>query len=186
MRLKVAAIMCVLCLLCGCANSGESVNKALAMRSKLSNSAGCSFHTVVNADYGDKLYKFSMDCKTDQEGNLIFCVTEPETIAGITGKISSSGGAITFDDKVLAFQTIADGQITPVTAPWLLIKTLAGGYINGCTTGDDGYQISIDDSYEEDALRLNIWIQGDVPVSAEIFWQGRRFLTLSVEDFAFL
>ena len=81
---------------------------------------------------------------------------------------------------------MADGQVTPVSAPWLLIKTLRGGYLKACAPSDGGIEISIDDSYEEDALHLRICTAGDVPASGEIFWQGRRVLTLTVENFAFL
>ena len=87
---------------------------------------------------------------------------------------------------MLAFQTIADGQVTPVTAPWLLIKTLKSGYLRDCTDTENGYKISIDDSYEAEALRLQIYIEKDLPVSGEIFWKGRRVLTLTVENFKYL
>ena len=183
----IASILCFLFLVSGCSNENKSLERALSLRSKLQESSGCCFHTVVTADYGEKLYMFAMECQTDREGNLLFTVTEPASIAGITGSIDNDGGAITFDDAVLAFQTIADDQVTPVTAPWLLIKTLRSGYLKGCTETDSGFQISIDDSYEENALHLNIWTDRNLyPVSGEIFWQGRRVLTISVEEFAFL
>ena len=117
---------------------------------------------------------------------MAFTVTEPSTIAGITGKIDGSGGAITFDDKVLAFQTIADGLVTPVTAPWLFIKTLRSGYLKDATETEQGFEMSIDDSYAEESLQLRIRTAGDVPDSAEIFWQSRRILTIAVENFSFL
>ena len=81
---------------------------------------------------------------------------------------------------------MADGEISPVTAPWLFIKTLRGGYIRGCTSGEDSYQIEIDDSYEENALRLNINIEKDLPAYCEIFWKGRRAIMVTVENFVLL
>ncbi len=186
MRAKVAAILCVVFLISGCKSSGDALDRALSLRNRLLDSDGCTFHAQITADYGEKIYTFGMDCKTDKEGNLKFSVTDPSTIAGITGKITTAGGAITFDDKVLAFQTMADGQVTPVTAPWLFIKTLRSGYLNGCTDGENGFEISIDDSYEEDALHLNILVENDLPVAGEIFWQGRRVLTLTVEEFTYM
>lgn len=186
MRTRFMAIICAVVMLAGCKSTGKTVDKALALRDKLLKSNGCSFYAVINADYGEKIYTFSMDCTTDKEGNLTFTVKKPATIEGITGKISAAGGAITFDDKVLAFQTMADEQVTPVSAPWLLIKTLRGGYLKGCTGGDDSYQIFIDDSYEEDSLQLTVNVTGDKPTSAEIFWKGRRVVTVTVENFAYL
>ena len=158
----------------------------MSFREKMLSSNGCSFSTTVTADYGEQIYTFSMDCVCDKEGNLTFSVTKPESIAGITGKVSSEGGSLTFDDKILAFQTIADGQITPVTAPWLFMKTIRSGYLNGCSIQEDGIEITIDDSYREDALRLLVSVKNDVPSSAEIFWKGRRVMSLIVENFAYL
>jgi len=186
MRVRFAAILCMIVLLSGCDGSRNSLNRAVSLRNRVLNSNGCTFRTIVTADYGEQIYVFKMDCKTDREGNLSFTVAEPSTIAGITGNISGSGGQITFDDKVLAFQTIADGLVTPVTAPWLFMKTLRSGYLKAAAETEEGFEISIDDSYCEESLQLRICTVGDMPSSAEIFWQGRRILTLIVEDFTYL
>lgn len=186
MRYRVAAIICVLLLLTGCKGSEDSLDRAMALRNRVLREDGCSFTATVTADYGEQIYVFKMACKTDREGDLTFTVAEPATIAGITGKISGTGGAITFDDKVLAFQTIADGLVTPVTAPWLFMKTLRSGYLKDAAETEQGIEISIDDSYAEEALQLRIRTVGDLPASAEIFWQSRRILTITVENFSFL
>lgn len=186
MRRFVLIFLCVSVLLCGCNVTNGSIEDAISLRNKILSSNGCSFTTTINADYGDEIYIFSMDCISDKEGNLSFTVTKPETISGIAGMVSIRGGAITFDDKVLAFQTLADGEISPVTAPWIFIKTLRSGYIRGCTNNDGSYQIEIDDTYEENALRLNIFVENNLPVSGEIFWKGRRAITVTVDNFTFL
>lgn len=186
MRVKAAVLLCLIVLLTGCKSAKEPLDRALALRNQIAESNGCSFHTTVTADYGEKLYTFEMDCQTDKEGNLTFTVTKPDTIAGITGKVSAAGGALTFDDKVLAFQDMADGQVTPVAAPWLFINSLKSGYLKGCGEIHNGIEISIDDSYRDDALHLIVSTDADVPNSAEIFWKGRRVLTLAVDNFVYL
>ncbi|MBO7253249.1 MAG: hypothetical protein J6V25_11570 [Oscillospiraceae bacterium] len=187
MRLKVTVVLlCVVCILVGCGRKNAPLDQAIELRNAILNSDGCRFRTTVTADYGEKIYVFTMDCTTDKEGNLTFTVVNPDTIAGITGKISSTGGALTFDDKALMFPTIADGQVSPVTAPWLLIHTLRSGYLKGCAVTETGYEVSIDDSYAEESLQLLLDIEHQIPVSAEIFWQGRRVLTLKVENFTIL
>ena len=186
MRLRIAVIFFVLTLLSGCSGREDSLSSAIALRNKTIDSDGCSFIATITADYGEQIYEFKMDCETDKEGNLTFTVAEPATIAGITGEISGSGGGITFDDKVLAFQTIADGLVTPVSAPWLFIKTLRSGYLKDAAETEQGIEISIDDSYEEGSLQLRIRTVNDFPAFAEIFWQNRRILTLTIENFSFL
>lgn len=184
---RLAAIVCFVLLLTGCSTAEENLNRAMALRAKLLKAAGCSFDAEVTANYGDISYTFSMHCSTDEQGNLRFSVTEPKTIAGISGTVSATGGKLTFDDKVLAFQLMADGLVTPVSAPWLLIKTLRSGYLTSCGQEGAYLRLSVDDSYADDALHLDIWLgEGDLPVQGEILWKGRRLLSIRVENFTFL
>ncbi len=174
-------------MLSGCRQNSGQMKQALEIRQKLLNCKGCQFQTVITADYGDKIYEFSLDCTVDEEGTLTFLVKEPETIAGITGTVSQKGGALTFDGKALAFETIADGYVTPVAAPWLLIKTLRSGYITATGNDGDNRRVTVDDSYAENDLTLDIWINSqNVPLRGEILWQGKRILTLDVRSFVYL
>lgn len=186
MRWKGVAIVCIVLLFCGCSKSNDSIADVITLRNKILNGNGCSFSATVNADYGEDLYTFSMDCIADKEGNVSFSVTKPYAIAGITGKVSTDSGIITFDNKILAFQKFPDDNVSPVSSPWIFMKTLRSGYIRGCTGNNGNYQIEIDDSYEEDALRLNIIIEKNLPVYSEIFWNGRRVISITVDNFTYL
>lgn len=147
----------------------------------------CSFVAQITADYGDKSYTFSTGCTADTEGNLSFVVLTPEPIGGITGKITSQNGYLTFDDTVLAFPLLADGEVSPVSAPWLMVRTLRSGYLKSAGIDGDRLLLTIFDSYEEDALQLDIWLDDENrPVYADILWQGRRVLSITVKDFAFV
>ncbi len=158
----------------------------MTMRQQLQ-SSGCSFDCTVTADYGEVIHRFSMRCSVDQKGTLIFAVLSPESISGITGQISQSKGKLTFDDKALAFDLLADGQLSPVSAPWVLIHTLRGGYLSSCAEIEGGMILSIDDSYDKDPLRLDIRMDEEgKPKTAEILWQGRRILSMEVENFEFV
>ena len=57
---------------------------------------------------------------------------------------------------------------------------------NGHLYEDELLRLSIDDSYDDDALRLDIWMQELTPVRAEILHDGMRILTLDVKDFQIL
>ena len=150
-------------------------------------SASCSFYADVTADYGDKLYTFDLFCEGDTQGNLGFRVKAPETIADITGQVSKEGGKLTFTDTALTFPLLADDQVTPVSAPWLLLKTLQGGYLTSAGMEEELLRLTINDSYEDDALQLDIWLDdSDKPILAEILYDGRRILTVSVSNFQIL
>ena len=178
-------ILCLVlvCLLCGCGRKDDALDRALAMRMRLQGAA-CSFSCTVTADYGEKIHVFSMECTADVSGDMTFKVLTPESISGITGVVSQSQGKLTFDDKALAFELLADGQFSPVSAPWILIRTLWGGYLTSCTETDYGMLLCIDDSYEADPLRLDVRMDREGnPISAEILWQGRRILSMEIENF---
>lgn len=183
---KIFAVFIILLLiLAGCSGGETGLDRAMSVRQKLQQNT-CSFEAEVIADYGDKLYTFGMLCVADPSGNLNFTVTSPETIQGITGIIDSAGGKLTFDDTVLAFELLADEQITPVSAPWILIQTLRSGYIHAAQETDSGLKLIVNDSYEEDSLQLDIWLnEQDIPTEAEILWQGRRIVSLKVKNYSY-
>lgn len=184
----IAVLILSAVLLVGCSTENLELDRMMSFRASLLSGMGCRFQTVITADYQTEMYQFTLDCRYDEQGKLHFSVVEPESIAGISGKIAPDGGKLTFDnDQVLAFETLADGHVTPVTAPWLLIKALRGGYLTSCGMEEDLMRVCIDDSYEQDALRLDIWFTGeDLPKNAEISWSGRRILSLEVKNFEIL
>ena len=170
-------------LLSGCTKQEDTMGQALRLRSQVQ-SGNCAFDAQITADYGDKLYTFMLHCQMDVSGDLTFVVIEPTGIAGISGKIDASGGKLTFDNVVLAFDMMADGQLTPISAPWVFATALRGGYITA--TGNDGkYTIlTIRDSYAEDALTVDISLDAQqIPVCAQITWQDRRILSMVISNF---
>ena len=176
----------LICMLTGCATDSQQMDRALSLRSKLQQNA-VSFDVELTADYGNQIHTFSMHCQGDKVGNLKFEVTAPESIAGITGTISKNQGNLTFDDQVLAFDVLADGLISPVSGPWVLLETLRGGYLTSCASEGERLRLAIDDSYAEKALHLDIWLDdSDLPQQCEVIWQGRRLLSMDVRNFTFL
>jgi hypothetical protein len=66
----------------------------------------------------------------------------------------------------------------------VLVHTLRSGYILSCAELESGTMVSIDDSYENDALNLSVWLDSEnLPTGAEVFWQGRRILSMTVKNF---
>lgn len=159
------------------------MDRVLSLRAAMQNKA-CSFDAVITADYGEQIHKFTLACRADEKGTVSFTVSAPQSIAGITGKIDGQGGKLTFDDRLLAFALLADEQISPVSSPWILVKTLRAGFIKACGKDGDLLQATINDSYADDALELDIWIDGEnTPVRAEILWKDRKFLSMEVKNF---
>ncbi len=173
--------------LTGCSGQDRDLQRGMELRAAVLKAQSCSFDAAVTADYGDAVYTFTMACQGDGQGDLDFTVTAPETLEGITGRITGSGGSLCFEGVALELELLADGQLTPVSAPWILLKTLRGGYLAAAGEEDGLLRLTIDDSYADDALHLDIWLDaGDVPVRGEILYGGRRILTVDVENWSLL
>ena len=183
---RILSIVLAILMLCGCSRSNEQMEEAMNLRDSIINSNGCSFDVTITADYQDMYYTFAMFCKSDAIGNVAFEVTAPDSISGITGIVSAEDGKLTFDDQVLLFSTLAEGQITPVSAPWLFLNSLKSGYIKGCGTDNGTTLLQIDDSYANNSMQQNIHIAEGAPFFVEIFWSGRRVVTLDVKRFNIL
>ena len=180
---KVLPLLLAVVLLTGCCQTPKEVERALALRTRLLQASSCAFDTEITADYGEILHVFRMNCTADAQGGVSFRVTAPESIAGISGTLSKQGGALTFDDTALYFELLADQQLSPVSAPWVLMKALRGGYISSAGVENGSLRISVDDSYEEDALNLEVWLDSeDIPQRADICYAGKRILSLNLEN----
>ena len=181
--MRLLAIGLLLCILTGCA-SGHDLDTATDFRSKLIEAEQCTFETMITAYYADVVYQFHMDCSVDKNGKFSFTVISPESIRDITGQIFDGEAAFTFDDQIIAFPIMADGRLSPVSSPWFFYKSLYSGYLSGCQRNDHGYLLSIDDSFSEDPLHLQIQTDAQcIPVFAEIYYQQSRVVSLEIINF---
>lgn len=177
------AVLLAAVLLAGCAGQNRELERGLKLRTQLLG-GGCTFDVDITADYGDNLHTFSLACQADNRGSVRFTVTKPDSISGIQGTVDGEDGALTFEDTALHFPLLADNQLTPVSAPWVLMKTLRGGYITSAGGEKELTRLCIDDSYDDDALHLDIWLdRQNSPVRAEIRYRERKILSLDVKNF---
>lgn len=172
-------------LLTGCSAVENELDRAMGLRTKLLSST-YAFDAVVTADYVAGTNTFAMHCQGDALGNVTFEVTEPESLAGITGRLTGERGALMFDDAALAFDLLADGELSPVSAPWVVVRSLRSGYLADCGKEGQHLRLSVHDTYADDALHLDVWLDGeDVPVQADVLWKNRRILAVAIENFSF-
>lgn len=184
---KILTFVISVMFLCGCSSGERNVDRAMALRNSVVSAKSCTFSVEITADYQSEYYNFKMDCNSDDSGNIHFTVSQPETIAGITGEISSDGGKLTFNDKYLVFAPLVDGWITPVSAPWIFMEVLRSGYISGCSNEEGKISVLLNDTYQGETVDVTIGLnENDLPDVIEIFWQGRRVVTMGVENFTIL
>ncbi len=170
--------------LLGCSPSDPAMEAALDLRSRCLGAPQVSFRTEICADYITRIEAFSLECTQNGEGALTFRVLGPADIEGIRGTVSGTEGTVEFDDTVLAFPLMADGRLSPVSGPWVLMQAIRSGNILAAGQEGDTIRLTIDDSYGDNALTVDLWLEDGAVCEAEIAWEGRRCLTMTVDDFS--
>ena len=184
---RIALFAACLLFLSGCGSENPELDRGIRLRTKLLQGNGTSFETKIIADYGDKTHSFHIACESTKDGDIHFQVMSPDSISGISGEIGNTGGALTFDETALHFPLLADGQLSPISAPWILLRALRSGYLTYVCEEDGFLRLTVDDSYEENALKLDIWLNElDLPSRADVLYDGKRILSLTVEKFEIL
>ena len=171
-------------LLTGCAGKRDPTQDALDFRTKLMEAGGCSFEAAVTAHYPDKAYTFSLDCAYD-DGRTTLTVTAPESISGITAYVENGTAQLEFDGTILEFGELANGYVSPVAAPWLLAQCWIGEYIAYAGPDGDQQRITYLRGYDDEELSVDTWLSEDIPVYAEITYDGTRCLAITISDYQF-
>lgn len=182
---KLGIILCIIALfVSGCSNRKTQVDDGLILRQSMLSGEGCRFSASITADYADRIYVFKMDCTAQPSGTVGFTVMEPETISGISGEIAQEGGKLKFDDQALLFEPMVQGQLTPVIAPWLMVKAIQSGYIRSVSVKNDERELIIDDTFGNEAFQIVLLLDMDsTPEFCEIYHNQRRILSIKVENF---
>lgn len=175
-------VMLLLCLV-GCSRKEAPAQNALDFRTALTQAQGCSFVAEVRADYGEKLYDFTLEATyTPEETTLT--VTAPQAIAGISAVVTNDGAKLKFDGMELDFGELANGYVSPVSVPWLLGQCWLEEYISAAGSDGDLERVSYLRGYDDEELNVDTWFsKGGIPVYAEVLYGDTRCLTIQIKDF---
>lgn len=183
---RLCSVFLLLILLAGCAPADKYMERAASLREKFV-TLDSAFTLHIHANGASSISAFSLDCKTQEEGKVVFEVLAPEAISGVTGELSAVGGALTFDEMAVSFPMLAEGRVSPVSLPWLLTNTLRSGYLSTCGKDGEHLRLTIYDSYADNALQMDIWIdEEETPRQVEVIWKNRMILSATIENFRFL
>ena len=183
MRALISLVL-VIVMLTGCGRKSSCVSEMMQLRQHISKGERITFEANVTADYGDRIYTFSLMCVADPGGSVDFSIESPDTIAGITGSVSEGVGKLTFDDTVLLFEPLTQGQLTPAIGPWLMFNAVLGGYVRSASKGKDGTEVTIDDVFKSESFQTVLTLnQEQLPICCEIIWNNRRILSIEINNF---
>ena len=157
---------------------------ALDLRSRCLASPAVRFRAEIRADYITGFEEFTLDCETSPDGAVSFRVASPEEIADICGTVRRDEGTVEFDGAVLAYPLMARERLSPLGGPWVVMKAIRSGCIIAAGQEGELIRITIDDSYAENALTVDVWLRDGQVIQAEVAWEGLRCLVMTFDDFS--
>ena len=170
--------------LVGCTGPDPAMEAALDLRTRCLSEEQVSFTAEIRADYITQIEEFTLECTAGADGGMTFRVLEPEEITDIRGTVQGTEGTVEFDDTVLAFPLMADGRLSPLSGPWVVLKAIRSGCILAAGREGELVHVTIDDSYADNALTVDLWLEVGQVEEAEIAWEGRRVLSMAFDDFS--
>lgn len=135
-RIVVCAQMMTLCLLmltaCGKAADTEAEELALQIRAEYIAMTECAGQMELTADYGERVYAYTMDFSYQKDGELVLTVVEPENIAGITARVSEGGTLLEYDGTRLETGPLSGDGLSPIEGLPALLAYAREGCIADC------------------------------------------------------
>ena len=170
--------------LLGCSGPDPAMETALDLRSRCLASPNVRFRAEIRADYITGFEEFTLDCETSPDGAVSFRVASPEEIADICGTVRQDEGTVEFDGAVLAYPLMAQGRLSPLSGPWVVMKAIRSGCIIAAGQEGELTRVTIDDSYADNALTVDVWLEDGQVIQAEVAWEGLRCLVMTFDDFS--
>ncbi len=144
MRRVLCALMMTLILLTGCGRGGQETGcsaeeLALRIRADYLAMTACNASVDVTADYGQRVYEYSMDLAWEKNGETRLTITAPENIAGITARIQDGKSFLEYDTVSLETGALSGTGLSPIEVVPAALNYIMSGYIGECDfeTEDD-------------------------------------------------
>lgn len=145
MRKRFCALMMTLILLTGCSGgeqgSGESADEAaLAIRAEYLAMTACSATVDMVADYGQRVYEYTLAVSWQKGGETVLTVIAPEKIAGITARIKDGEAHMEYDSASIETGALTASGMSPMEAIPTVLDYIFTGYIAECdfeTVGEE-------------------------------------------------
>lgn len=144
MRKRLCALMMIIPLLTSCGAGERSGKKsadelALAIRTEYLAMTTCSATMDIIADYGQRVYEYTISMSWKKDSETLLTVIAPETIAGIKARLKNGTGYLEFEGASLETGVIFSDGLSPIEAAPAILNYILSGFIAECdfeTVGD--------------------------------------------------
>ena len=135
-RKAVCALMTILCLaLSGCGGVGEGAGAeqlALDIRREYLEMTGCTAQVEVMADYGIRIFEYTLDVTFQRQGETVLTVTAPQEIAGVTARMAEGTSTLEYDGVQVETGPLTGEGLSPMECVPLLLHYTGEGFIAQC------------------------------------------------------
>lgn len=134
MRRSVCALMISLALLSGCGNKPAAADEmALHIRTEYMAMTQCHAIVRILADYGERVYEYTLDAVWRKDGETVLTILEPEMIAGITARVQKGSSVLLYDGASLEIGELSLDGFSPIEAVPAAIEYMTRGYMAQCS-----------------------------------------------------
>ena len=190
MRKQLFCVLMTTLLLTGCGTAGgnEAEELALTIRGEHLGMDRCTAQVSVTADYGQRVYEYEMAVSVDGEEALLV-LSAPETVAGISARISGEDSALEFDGLSVETGPLDADGLTPVSAVPALLEAARSGYITACGLEEEGALLRVDCGDPEgtpgEGTEISLWFDAATHalVRGEISVDGFRAISCAFSQF---
>lgn len=191
MNKRLLFLPMMLLLLTGCSGGQENENgaeaQAVAIRGEYMAMTSYSLQAQVNADYGQRVYDFTLSVTWDGEETTV-AIREPEMLAGVTARITGDEGTLEYEDLSLETGFLDDDGLSPVSALPALMEAARSQYIDRCTLTDGMLEVHCADPEQKPGTgrEVTLWFdtQTHALTAGEISQDGRRVIACEVTEFS--
>lgn len=194
-RKLICAQMMTLCLLlaaCGGGGGAGSTDElALDIRADFIAMNGCTAKLDLTADYGERVYEYTLGLTYAREGETVLTVEAPEEIAGVTARISKDGAMLEYDGVSLETGPLDAEGLSPVSAAPVLLDAAMRGFIAESGLEDVGETACLRVCYRDPETQpgtgteVALWFDTatHAPVQGEILSDGYQVVRCTFRDF---
>lgn len=130
-RQLCALMMSLLLLLTSCAGKDENSADEMTLNIRTEYMAMNAFCATVDvvADYGQRVYEYTLGVTWEKEGETVLTVIEPEIISGITARVKNGSSFLDYDGISLETGMLSTDGFSPMEAIPAIINYITSGYI---------------------------------------------------------
>jgi len=128
----------LLALLCACGGGNEDNDLVLSLREDFQNMDAWSGEMELTADYGQRVYVYSVSFTGDREEGTTLTITAPEEAAGITAVAKEGQTWLDYDGVRLETGPLDPQGLSPMDALPALLTELETGTVAEVGTETDG------------------------------------------------